>query len=56
MKRSVILILIFLLPGLFQGGTKPPTYETSEPLLSKLEKLNKGIVELNQLLKNEDLD
>lgn len=56
MTRSAILILIFLLPGLFQGGTKTPTIETSETLVFKLEKLNKGIVELNELLKNEDLD
>ena len=55
MTRSAILILIFLLPGLFQGGTKPPI-ETNETLVSKLEKLNKGIVELNELLKNEVLD
>lgn len=58
MTRSVILILIFLLPGLFQGGTKPSmeTNETSAPLVLKLEKLDKSIIELNELLKNEDLD
>lgn len=56
MTRSAILILIFLLPGLFQGGTKTPTIETNETLVLKLEKLDKRIIELNEILKNEALD